>query len=390
MTLDDLSTPCLLIERKRLARNVENMQAKAAAENVTLRPHIKTHKSTRIAHWQQGQGAVGLTVAKTAEAEIFVESGFEDVRVAYPVIGADKYARLDRLRQRARISFCVDTVKGAQLASDFFARTDRPAQVLLEIDTGHHRTGIQWDNQEELVSLARRINELPGIELAGLLTHAGHAYHGPQPDETADDALRRVATEERDRLLSAAATLQGARVKGVTPGAFTLSLGSTPGIKHFRNTERSGFTISEIRPGNYVFYDAMQASLGSCSLTDCALTVWTTLVSKRRDNSGRERLFLDAGKKILTTDTGALTEGHGIILYNAAAMRPLPHARITGLSEEHGWVEVPGGATIEIGDRVRVVPNHACVTVNTQARMYLVDGQDVVEAIAVDARGRVE
>ena len=390
MTLDDLSTPCLLVERKRLAENLRAMQATAEEEGVTLRPHIKTHKSTRIAHWQQEEGARGLTVAKTAEAEIFVEAGFDDIRIAYTVVGRDKWARIERLRTRAKISFCVDTEAGVQAASGYFSQMDEPADVLMEIDTGHHRTGVTWDDTERLASLGRQIEEAPGLTFTGLLTHAGQAYHGPQENETAEVALQRTSSDERDRLLTAAVALKEAGIASVSPESFVLSLGSTPTLSQFTNTERGGFRITEVRPGNYVFYDAMQVALGSCSLDDCALTVWSSIVSKRRDSSGRERLYLDAGKKVLTTDKGYGIDGHGTLLYNAAAMRPLPHARITGLSEEHGWVEVPGGATVEVGDRLRIVPNHACVTVNTQDRMYLVDGQDVVEALAVDARGRVE
>jgi len=156
----------------------------------------------------------------------------------------------------------------------------------------------------------------------------------------------------------------------------------------FENAERGGFRITEIRPGNYVYYDAMQVSLGAATLDDCALTVEATVVSRHRDRSGQDRLYLDAGKKVLTADTGALTEGYGIILYNPADMVPHPHARLTGLSEEHGWVKVRGGATFGVGDRVRIVPNHACVTVHTQDTFYLVDDGEVVDELPVDARGR--
>ena len=115
----------------------------------------------------------------------------------------------------------------------------------------------------------------------------------------------------------------------------------------------------------------------------------TTVISKHRDRAGRERLFLDAGKKVFTSDASAFTDGYGVILYNAAEMVPHPHARLTGLSEEHGWVQVRGGATYSVGDRLRVVPNHACVVVNTQDTTYLVDGEEVIHEWPVDARGRV-
>jgi D-serine deaminase-like pyridoxal phosphate-dependent protein len=150
-----------------------------------------------------------------------------------------------------------------------------------------------------------------------------------------------------------------------------------------------GFRVTEIRPGNYVFHDAMQHALHVAGLRSCALTVLTTVVSRHRDRAGKERLFVDAGKKVITSDTGYGTDGYGILLYNARTMQPLPHAHITALSEEHGWLEVMGGSTLAVGNRVRFVPNHACVTVNTQDLMYVVEGDDVVDSLPVDARGRV-
>jgi D-serine deaminase-like pyridoxal phosphate-dependent protein len=157
-------------------------------------------------------------------------------------------------------------------------------------------------------------------------------------------------------------------------------------MRYFQNGTRAGFRLTDIRPGNYVFGDAMQVALGAVDLDQCALTVQATVVSKRRDAaSGTERVFLDAGKKILTADTGALTTGHGLLLYNAAAMRRLPHAVIDRVSEEHAWVRVPGAATVDVGDTVRLVPNHACLTVATQDALVLVDDDEVVATLPVAA-----
>ena len=385
--LDDLPTPCLLVEKRRLERNMERMQAKAAANQVVLRPHAKTHKSVWIAERQRALGAKGVTVAKVGEAEVFVEAGFEDVRLAYPVVGPEKHERLLRLMDEAHLSFCVDTEVGAGTASAFYAAHDREAEVLLEIDTGHGRCGVPWDG--DALELAQHIAALPGLKLTGILTHAGQSYRGPEEGETPKEALQRVSAVERDRILDVAMRLRAAEVVD-DPTHFDISIGSTPTMAAFENRGLDGFSITEIRPGNYVFYDAMQVALGAAALEDCALTVLTTVVSKRRGADGAERLYLDAGKKVLTTDTGYGTDGYGLLLYNAAAMRRHPHARLTGLSEEHGWVEVPGGATFGVGDRVRVVPNHACVTVGTQDELVLVDGDEVTRTLAVNARGRVQ
>lgn len=388
MLIDDLPTPGLLIERRRLEENLARMQAKADANGVALRPHTKTHKSLWIAARQQELGAKGLTVAKVGEAEVFAGAGFNDIRIAYTVVGADKHERILPLMDAARISFCVDTQEGALMASDFYEVRGRRADVLMEVDTGHGRCGVRWD-RPEAVDFAGFVSSLPGLRLVGILTHAGQSYHGPLSEgESTEDALRRVSMEERDRMLELAVRLHAAGVPHADPEkGFEISIGSTPSMAYFENRTYGGFRITEIRPGNYVFHDAMQVGLGVADLPRCALTVLATVVSKHRDR-GRERVYLDAGKKILTADRGYGTDGHGVLLYNPVTMTALPHARIIALSEEHAWVEVPGGATLQVGDRVRIVPNHACVTVDTQDRMYLVDGDEVVETLTVDARGR--
>ncbi|MFQ5568459.1 MAG: alanine racemase [Rhodothermales bacterium] len=395
MLIDDLSTPCLLVERARLDANLERMQARATANHVALRPHTKTHKSLGIARHQRGLGAEGITVAKVSEAEVFVEGGFDDVRLAYTVVGRDKHDRLVHLMDQARLSFCVDTMDGARAASAIYAAHNRHAEVLIEIDAGYGRCGVGWDDAG-LPEFARQVAALPGLKLVGLLAHAGQSYREPEEGETAEAALRRAMSCERDRMLEAAARLHDAGVPGVEPDRaldgsprFAISVGSTPSMTYFENREHKGFTVTEIRPGTYVYNDATQVSLGTATLHDCALTVLATVISKHRDRAGRERLFLDAGRKVFTSDTGRLTDGYGIILYNPADMVPHPHARLTGLSEEHGWVQVRGGATYGVGDRVRVVPNHVCVAVNTQDRFYVVDDDEVIHEWPVDARGCV-
>lgn len=382
MLIENLATPCVLIERRRLRHNLEQMQAKATANRVALRPHVKTHKSTALAKRQRAQGAQGITVAKVAEAEAFVDAGFEDVRLAYTIVGRGKHERLQTLRDRARISFCVDTLEGAQAASAVYAAASNPAEVLLEVDAGYGRCGVLW-NAASSVRLARKIAALPGLNLVGILTHAGHAYRGPADGESQAETLHRIATEERDRMLDFAGQLHEAGL--ASPDTFEISIGSTPTMAVFENNSRHGFSITEIRPGNYVFNDAIQVALGVATLHECALTVQATVVSKHRDSMGRERLFIDAGKKVFTTDTGYQTDGYGIILYNPSDMVPQPHARLTGLSEEHGWVSVLGGATFSVGDRVRIVPNHACVVAHTQNQLYVVDDDEVVDTFAVDA-----
>lgn len=383
----DLPTPCLLVEQSRLQRNLARMQKKADANEATLRPHAKTHKSVSLARRQRKRGAEGLTVATIQEAETFVDAGFDDVRVAYPVTGREKHERLRALMNEATISFTVDTGAGAEQASSVYAEADRSVEVLMEVDVGHGRCGVHWSDEEGAVRLAEQIADLPGLRLTGLLTHAGQAYDGPSGDETEKEALRRAARHERDRMLSLAGSLHDAGGPDVPPETFEISIGSTPSMAAFENAEHDGFQVTEIRPGNYVMHDAIQVALGAASLTDCALTVLTTVVSMQQKPAGPHRAFVDAGKKVFTTDTGYDTDGYGVVLGDAAAMTPYPNVHIDHLSEEHGWLTVDANADLEVGDRLRIVPNHACVTVASQETLYVVDGKEGVDTWSVDARG---
>jgi D-serine deaminase-like pyridoxal phosphate-dependent protein len=387
MRISDLPTPAVLIEKSRLEENLRRMQSRADAAGVRLRPHAKTHKCVEVARLQQKAGASGITVSKPSEAEPFASGGFQDIRIAYPLCTPHHFERVAALQERTRISFCLDTPEAADAASSFFRQRSRPADVLLELDCGFHRTGVPWDDPT-LPELAHQVASLPGLRLRGILSHAGQAYHGPG-DPAADriDFLKDVSRTEVDRMLEVAVRLRDAGVPGAIPGKFELSVGSTPTMTRFENRTREGFSITEVRPGNYVFHDAGQVALGSADWSDCALTVLASVVSRRRDRTGRERVFLDAGRKVLTSDTSYGTRGYGVILHSPSTMKPLPHVSISRLSEEHGWVDVAGGSTLAVGDQVRIVPNHACVVVNTQNLLYLVDGEEVVGSWKVDARG---
>jgi D-serine deaminase-like pyridoxal phosphate-dependent protein len=336
---------------------------------------------------QRQVGAVGVTVAKPSEAEVFVNNGFSDVRIAYPCVARHHLEHIASLMDRANISFCVDTLEGASQASAFFEARGLTARVLIEVDSGYGRCGVLWDDADS-ISFAADLLALPGLQVVGVLTHAGEAYAGPSgADESVEEYVRRIAIRERDRTIGFARALYEAGLKLPDRNKFEISIGSTPTMSAFTNSESAGFTVTEIRPGNYLFNDAIQVALGVARPGDCALTVMATVVSRHRDRRSHERVFVDAGRKILTSDTGFGTDGYGTVLHSASTMSALPHARLSSLSEEHGWMEVAGGSTLAVGDRVRIIPNHACVAVNTQSRMYLVSGEKVIREIKVDARG---
>jgi len=381
----DLPTPALLVDRARLAANLDAMQARADAAGVRLRPHAKTHKTVEIARMQLERGAVGLTVATAGEAEAFARAGIQDLRVATPLAAANA-ARVAALAAAGtRLSCTVDTERGAHLLSDALASAGAEADVLVEIDTGHGRCGVPWDDPE-VVALAAHAASLPGLRLAGVLTHGGHAYAGPDDaaGESAGDARRRAMREERDRVLHAASRLGAAGL--LDPATAEVSVGSTPTATAFEPATVDGpagrdrdFRVTEWRPGTYVFFDAEQVALGSAALDQCALTALATVVSRHRRDDGTDRLITDAGKKALSADRSALLDTFGTVLYSPRTMLASPHARLVALSEEHGWIDVPGGAVHRVGDPVHIVPPHACMAVAHHAQLFAVDGDEVVE-----------
>lgn len=386
MLITDLDTPSLIVDLRRLEANLDQFQQIADRNGVSLRPHTKTHKSVAVAREQQEGGVTGITVAKPSEASVFAKAGFRDIRIAYPVIGKHKWERIAGLiREGIRISFCVDTIEGANAASSFFKEEGLTAEVLVEVNTGHHRTGITWDHPDA-VGIVRQISENDGISVVGLLTHGGQGYHGPKEGESLRDARVRAMTEERDRILTLANRLHDA---DVLDASAEISVGSTPTISVFENRQEGPFRVTEIRPGNYVFRDAQQVALGTTPLSQCALTVLTQVISVQPQTDGTTRLFVDAGKKVLTSDKGYNIIGHGTLLYDPLRMTALPHATIHSLSEEHGWISVPGASTLEVGDRVRIVPNHACVVVATASELHIADGEEIVATWKVDAHGEV-
>lgn len=384
MLVSDLPTPALLVDLPRLHANLDAMQARAEAMGVALRPHAKTHKSPDLARLQVERGARGLTIATVEEAEAFAEAGFDDLRLATPIVGPTKLERLAALADGGtRISFTVDSEVGVRMAAEAFMGHD-PVEVLLDIDPGYGRCGVEWDDTDAILALAEAVRQSEALRLAGLLSHGGHAYHGPAEGETPADARRRVMDEERDRVLAVAALLGE---KGhLNPATAELSVGSTPGVSEFTNAECDGFQITEVRPGTYVFYDATQVALGAARLQDCALVCVGTAISKRRFDDGTERIIADCGKKILTSDRRAGAEGYGTVLYSPHTMIAHPHAVVSALSEEHGWIDTPGGSIWDVGDPVFVVPNHVCVAVATRRQLHVVDGDEVVETWETVAR----
>jgi len=375
MLLSDLPTPQVLVDRARLVRNMDSAQTLANGAGIRLRPHAKTHKSPIIAKWQIERGAVGICCAKLGEAEVFVGAGIDNVRLPYPV-NPSNASRLIALMDYATISIIVDHLDVARGWSEAMQRADRMLDVLVKVDVGFHRCGI--DPNGDALEFIQAIASMPGLTLRGLLSHAGHGYHATSEQELCDVAQHEAAT--------LVALREKAAASGI--GLEEISVGATPTL---RFSARQG-GLTELRPGNYVYFDRTQVALGAAALDDCALTVLATVVSKHDG-----RIILDCGSKTLTNDQArgiTKAEGYGAVLAgpgnNDEAPRQIDESlSIERLSEEHATVRVTGRTALEPGDRVRVVPNHSCVVSNLVDVVRLVDGDRVIDTLPVAARGRI-
>jgi D-serine deaminase-like pyridoxal phosphate-dependent protein len=353
MQVRAVETPALVVDLDTLQRNVTAMAERVRSRGLALRPHTKTHKCLEIARMQAEAGAAGLTVATLTEAEVLADAGFDDLFVAYPVLPVGtKASRLHRLLERVSLAVGVDNATGAAAVAD--AAGGRPVRVLLEVDSGQHRTGV---DPAEVVGLAERCRAL-GLGVAGVFTHGGHSYRDPSAPAAA-------AREEGAALSAAAAALTGAgfEVSVVSAGSTPTSGGTRPSA------------VTEERPGSYVFHDRQQIALGACAPADVALTVAATVVSVRHG-----RFVVDAGSKALASDRPPWLHGHGWV-------PTLGEAYLTTLSEHHGVVE---GASVPpaVGDVVRIVPNHVCTVVNLFDDYVVASGDQVVGRWPVAGRGR--
>jgi len=338
------STPLLRLDVAVLDRNIAAMSAVAGTADVALRPHAKTHKSPEIAARQLAAGAKGLTVATIGEAEVFAAAGFDDLFLAYPLwVDADAAVRLRMLGERVSLAVgCDSPTSAANLAG-------LPLEVLVEIDSGHRRTGVAPDAAGQL---AAAITEL-GVRVRGVFTFPGHSY--------TPEGRQAAAKDEADALGRAAAAMADAGVP-----AQVVSGGSTPSAEFVQ-----GSPLTELRPGVYVFGDAQQVELGTIGFDQVALTVEACVVSLAQG-----RVITDAGSKALGADRPSWASGYGRVLET-------PDARIVALSEHHSTIEWPG-VLPDLGSHVLLVPNHVCNAVNLAERYHLVGGG----TWPVAARGR--
>jgi D-serine deaminase-like pyridoxal phosphate-dependent protein len=354
MTIDDLATPCLVVDLERLERNISGWQAAVTAGGKRLRPHMKTHKTIEIARMQLAAGAAGITVAKVAEAELYVAAGFDDVVIAYPVVGESKWARIAALADLARITVNVESEPAARGLSQAALRGGVAIGVQLDVDSGLGRCGVPPDRARELAVL---VAELPGLRPEGVTTYRGLGF--PAADQTTPE---RAGREEGELVARLAREL----------GLAEASAGSTPTGRAVAEVDG----VTEVRAGTYVFNDLMQLGWGSAGEHELALSVVATVVSTHRDG----RLTMDGGSKTFSGDAVISDE-----LGRVVARSVEGDAVLDGMTEEHGVGRCARPVTV--GERLRLYPVHACTCVNLSDELYAVRGDRVEAVWSVAGRG---
>ena len=360
---DPIPTPALVIDAKVVARNLRRMADYVKAHGLNLRPHTKTHKSVLLGRRQLELGAVGLTVAKVGEAKVMAEAS-DDVLMAYPAVDPARCAELAALARGRTVRVGLDSTTAADALAAAARSAGATVGVLVDLDVGHHRTGVQ--SPEAALALAQHVDRQPGLRLDGVMFFPGHVW--PEPDEQGaslgpiDDLLGEVLGLWAEHGLNAS----------------IVSGGSTPTAYQSHHMKR----LTEIRPGTYVFNDMNCVTGGYATLDDCAARVVCTVVS----DAVPGQVVVDAGTKTLTSDRchPAPDSGHGHVV-------EYPAAKVTKLSEEHGQVDVTacGGRRPKVGERVTIIPNHICPCVNLQDRLYWLEGGEPPHPMNVDARGKV-
>ncbi len=348
--LAELDTPALLLDRDRLTANLARMRRRLEDHGVTLRPHLKTAKSPAVARLAVGDGGP-ITVSTLREAEGFAAAGFADITYAVSITPA-RFARMARLlASGVRLTVVTDDVTTAEALVDFAARTGAGPRVLIEIDTGGRRAGVTPEDPR-LLAIADRLTRAPALALDGVLTHAGHAY-----DAADTEAVARIAEAERAGVVRAAARLADAGHP-----VRVVSAGSTPTATHARHLDG----VTEMRPGVYMFQDLQQFLLGSCAEADLALSVLATVIGHNR---AAGKIVVDAGALALSKDRGAALRdpalGYGLVLDADGGPCPAGRLAVQELHQEHGLIPVADDAdfaALAVGSRVRILPNHACIT----------------------------
>ncbi|MEM6847688.1 MAG: alanine racemase [Pseudomonadota bacterium] len=347
-----VGTPSVVVDLAVVDANIARLQAACDAASIANRPHMKTHKSKAFARAQVAAGAIGLACQKLGEAEAMLDAGVTDLMVCTNILGAARCGRLTAVLSRpdaGGLKLAADSAATLTAYAQASKDAGRPVRVMVECDTGRSRAGVVTPT--EAATLAKIAASDPNLSFAGLMMYPSGA-DWERDQDFLDDTLALLADA------------------GLT--ADIISTGGTPNVSALGKLKGT----TEHRSGTSIFNDRMMVAAGAASEADCALAVYSAVVSRAEADRG----ILDAGSKTLTSDTGGLT-GHGLILEYRDAV-------ITHFSEEHGQLELSAcTGRPEVGEVVRVIPNHVCVVVNMVDQLVAVRDGAIVGAIPVDARG---
>ncbi len=357
----DLPTPAFLVDVDVMLQNIKEMAKLCEQNGKELWPMVKTHKSVAIAKIQHEYGSKGFLVGTVYEAERLVENGFEKIMIAYPLANPRNIERVISLAKKARIVLCFDSYDSAELVNKLCKGIE--LEYLVKIDSGLHRFGVPPLESAKLVD---RLHRFRNFLFRGIATHPGHAYTKRNIEE-----LKEVAKQECRSMQDARENLQANGYESQI-----VATGCTPTVRLIVSCR----DINTFRPGNYVFYDATQVALGVVTVERCALTVLGTILSHPRE----DLYIIDVGSKSLGLDKGA----HGVTLMNGyGIIKDHPELIVESLSEEVGKIRILGKSSLKIGDKVQIIPNHACSCVNMTS-FLIAHSRDVVQGvILVDARG---
>lgn len=360
--LSAIDTPALLLDRQRMDRNIGRMRGHLSALGVQMRPHVKTNKCLEVARCLSDGGPGPITVSTLREARFFLEHGFTDILYGVAIAPNRFVHAAELVRMGASLTLILDCMETAELLADFAVTQKQHFDVLLEIDCDGHRSGLPPDSPLT-VEIARRLRR-GGIEVKGVMTHAGNSYNSKSTAQ-----IEAYACQERDAVLLAVGALRRAGF-----AAPVVSIGSTPTALFSKDLQG----VTEVRAGVFVFFDLVMAGLGVCELGDIALSVLTTVIGHQADKGW---IIVDAGWMALSRDRGtasqAIDQGYGVVC-DIHGM-PLRDLIVVGANQEHGIIAArdgcAAGADIPVGTQLRILPNHACATAAQHGGYHVRDGQ---------------
>ena len=362
MDYAQVQKPTLILNQARCQANINRMAAKARANRVRFRPHFKTHQSAGVGEWFRAAGVDAITVSSVDMVTYFADHGWKDITLAFS-LNWRQMADIDVLAQRVRLGLLFESLESAAFASE---RLSHPVDGWIKVDVGAHRTGIPVENTAEVIALASALDRSGIIHLKGLLTHAGHTYHAA--GRAAIAAIYRDSVEHLK-------TLAGRLAQAGYPGV-ELSVGDTPACSLVEDF----LGVDEIRPGNFVFYDAMQWQIGSCREEDIALAVACPVVAR---HAGRREVVLYGGAIHLSKELMMMDDhpSYGLAAYPTLDgwSHFLSGAYVSSLSQEHGLVKVSQAdfEQIHVGDLLMVIPVHSCLAVDCLATYLTLSGQQI-------------